>query len=286
MIFRPRKKSVKRANLFNRLLWSTRLSNTKLPLPHLERTEDLEAPTVHRVGHLTRPAFESNIPTVVSTAPAVSKVHLRRTNNLLHLHQVQPLLSRHSISVTVILIVLPILTQMLRPCVRNNNRQVSFFQNPFLPFLIHPFLSFFACCFFFVHVAFLQSAQLLPTVHAEMLPLGGVTSKDDSVLSRPIHRQTTKTRSASQVVNNRFSCGEWLLAPNASQGPPYYNGNEPCFVCLANSIMSCFEVAKLLSHSILISRFEILHYSISLIVEHQLLPRKPRKLGIVNRNIE
>jgi hypothetical protein len=39
------------------------------------------------------------------------------------------------------------------------------------------------------------------------------TSKDDSVLSRHVHRRPAKTRSASQIVQNRLSCGEFLLAP-------------------------------------------------------------------------
>ena len=42
------------------------------------------------------------------------------------------------------------------------------------------------------------------------------SSKDDSVLSRPSHRRTTKTRSASQIVNNRLSCGDYMLANSVS----------------------------------------------------------------------
>ena len=68
------------------------------------------------------------------------------------------------------------------------------------------------------------------------------TTKDDSYLSRPAHRRPNKTRSASQIVQHRLSCGEFLLS--GSNGYPVnssFNGKDQAGdsvpgICLAKHL--------------------------------------------------
>ena len=71
-------------------------------------------------------------------------------------------------------------------------------------------------CFAAYQLAFSNLTPFSPVCSAFCADLTGSASKDDSVLSRPVHRRTTKTRSASQIVNNRLSCCDFALASNFS----------------------------------------------------------------------
>ena len=65
-------------------------------------------------------------------------------------------------------------------------------------------------------------------------------SKDDSILSRPVHRRTTKTRSASQIVNNRLSCGDVLLASNSASTFPFFHQQQPAAYSTMNGMIMWF----------------------------------------------